>query len=199
VSKKLLVFAGAISMMLLQACSSNPVVGTPSGVASSSTSSSAPLAPKVQNPLPASVISKHPCDSALTAAQLTQLFGEVPSARHTDNAAGPGCGWTKASTSAGINIAWMTGLKDGLSDYYAQKQSDAYQQPADIGDYPAVVYNSTESTPVGDCSVGVGIADNLAFDVHFVVGSNRYGQQNPCDVAKVVAHDVLDNLKAAAR
>jgi hypothetical protein len=60
-----------------------------------------------------------------------------------------------------------------------------------------VAYNSTETSPVGDCSVGVGIADNLAFDVHFIVGSNRYGKLNPCDAAKIIAEDVLDNLKAA--
>src|SRR5439155_8704931 len=92
-----------------------------------------------------SVFSKHPCDSALTDAQLKQLTGEVPTARHTDNAAGPGCGWTKQSTAAGINVAWMTGLKNGLSDYYAKKSTDAYQQALTIGGYPAVEYNSTEA------------------------------------------------------
>lgn len=128
---------------------------------------------------------------------MEQLLGEVPPADHTDNAAGPGCGWTKPSTAAGINVAWMTGLKNGLSDYYAKKQTDAYQQPITIGGYPALIYDPIDVSPVGDCAIGVGIADNLAFDVHFIVGSNRYGKQNPCDVAKIIAEDVLSNLKAA--
>ncbi|MFD2416426.1 DUF3558 domain-containing protein [Amycolatopsis pigmentata] len=194
---KLLVSVGLIGFVLLQGCSSTPGAGTPSGTVSSTNSSSSVSAPKVQNPLPASVISKHPCLSALTDGQLADLIGEVPQAQHTDNAAGPGCGWTKPSTAAGIDVAWMTGLRNGLSDYYAQKQRDAYQQPITIGGYPAVAYNSTEVHPVGDCSVGVGIADNLAFDVHFIVGSDRYGKLNPCDAAKAIAEDVLTNLKAA--
>lgn len=196
--KKLLVSAGLIGLALVQGCSSTPETGAPSQTVSPSASSpSSILAPKVQNPLPVSVIGRHPCISALTNSQMTQLLGEVPPADHTDNAAGPGCGWTKPSTAAAINVAWMTGLKNGLSDYYAQKQSDAYQQPVTIDGYPAVAYNSTDAPPVGDCSVGVGIADNLVFDVHFIVGSDRRGKLNPCDAAKVIAGDVLANLKAA--
>lgn len=196
--RKLLVSAGVIGVTLVQGCSSTPGTGTPSATVSSPASSPGSIsAPKVQNPLTTSVISKHPCDTALTDSQLTQLVGEVPSSRHTDNAAGPGCGWTKRSTGAGIDVAWMTGLRNGLSDYYAKKETDAFQQPIMIGGYPAVVYNPVVASPVGDCGVGVGIADNLAFDVHFIVGSDRYGKLNPCDAAKAIAGDVLDNLKAA--
>lgn len=198
--RRLVALTGLVGLALLQGCSAQTVTGSPpSGVSASVSGSSAPLAPKVENPLPASLFTKHPCDSSLTDGQLTQLLGEVPASRHTDNQAGPGCGWTKRSTGAGINIAWMIGLKSGLSDYYAQKSTDAFQQPIEVGGYPAVEYNSTEASPITDCSVGVGIADNLVFDSHYVVGSNRRGTLNPCDAAKSIAQNVLENLQAAAR
>jgi hypothetical protein len=203
VTKWLRLSGALVGALMLAGCTSQGANGTQSTASTPSTApasaSGAALAPKVQNPLPASVFAKHPCDSALTATQLMQLMNEVPPPRHTDNAAGPSCGWTKSSTSAVITVGYLTALKDGLSDVYAKKTTDAYQQPLEVGGYPAATYNSTESTPVGDCDVAVGIADNLVFDVGFVVGTDRYGKENPCDAAKTIAEDVLENLKAAAQ
>jgi hypothetical protein len=199
VSKKLLVSVGVISVMLLQGCSSNAATGTPSNAASPSASiPSTASAPKVQNPLPASVISKHPCDAGtLTGTQLGQLFGEVPAAQRKDTQVGPGCQWQKTSTGATADVAWLTSVSGGLSQVYSQE--DAYRQVLEINGYPALAYNVTQNPPVGDCQIAIGISDSLVVGVGFVVGGNRYGQQNPCDVAKIVAQDVLGNLKASAQ
>ncbi|GLY64295.1 hypothetical protein Atai01_09140 [Amycolatopsis taiwanensis] len=160
---------------------------------------SAPKVSKVQNPLPASVVSKHPCDSALTDAQLTELLGMVPSARREDDPTGPVCGWQKTSTGATIGVGYLTNVSGGLSQVNDRQQGDAYYEALEVGGYPALAYNSTETAPVSDCHVAVGITDTVAYDVGFVVGGNRAGKQDPCDVAKIVAQDVLENLKAAAR
>jgi hypothetical protein len=198
VSRKLLFSVGVISVVLLQGCSSNAATDAPPSAPPSSSSSSVASAPKVQNPLPASVISKHPCDSALTDAQLTQLLGVVPSAQHDDDATGPACGWQKTSTGATIGVGYMTNVTGGLSQVYDQQRSDAYYQVLEVSGYPALAYNSTEAAAVSDCHVAVGITDTLAYDVGFVVGSDRSGKLNPCDAAKAIAQDVLDNLKASA-
>jgi hypothetical protein len=143
------------------------------------------------------VISKHPCDGALTSTQLTQLFGEVPTARHTDDATGAACQWQKGSTAATIDVGYMTGVTGGLSQVYERQQSDAYHQTLEIGGFPALAYNVTENPPVGGCDIAVGITDSLAVNIGFGIGSDRYGKQNPCDAANIIAQDVMENLKAA--
>jgi uncharacterized protein DUF3558 len=145
------------------------------------------------------VFSEHPCLSALTNAQLQALAGEVPVARHTDDDTGPACQWQKESTGGTIDVGYMINVTGGLNQVYQQQQNSAYHQPLTIDGYPALAYNVGQSTPIGDCGVAVGIADNLVFEAGLVVGSDRYGKTNPCDGAKVVAQDVLENLKAAAQ
>ena len=140
---------------------------------------------------------KHPCDSALTNEQLTTLLGMVPPARHTDNAAGPGCGWTKESTAAIIDVGWMTGVGGGLSQVYQAQTTAKFQQPMDVNGYPALAYDPIEQ-PTERCDLAVGVADNLVFDAGFHVGDDRRGKVDPCDAAKQIAQDVLANLRAAA-
>lgn len=197
-TRKLAAFAGVVGLLLVQGCS-HPATGMPPSSVSTPSASSSAQVPVVQNPLPASVVSKHPCESALTSGQLTQLIGEVPSPRHTDNAAGPGCGWTKQSTSAVVDVGWLSGATGGIGQVYQAEQSAAYHEPLDIEGYPALAYNSTENPPVAGCNISFGISDTLVVDAGFTVGSDRYGKLNPCDAAKAIAQDVLDNLKAAAQ
>ncbi|WP_246127652.1 DUF3558 domain-containing protein [Amycolatopsis rhizosphaerae] len=191
-------------MLLIGGCSSHSVTppvatGAGSGAASVSTGSSARLVPTVSSPLPVAVISKHPCDSALTDAQVKDLLGEISPRFHTDNQAGLLCQWQKQSTGATVAIGWLTGLKDGLNQVYANQKDDAYFQPSEIEGFPALVYDITDRKPDTNCAISIGIADKVAIDVGFTVGTNRSGKQNPCDAAKVIAGMVLDNLKAAAR
>ncbi|WAL64230.1 DUF3558 domain-containing protein [Amycolatopsis cynarae] len=153
---------------------------------------------KVTNPLPVSAMAKHPCDGALTSGQLAQLLGEAPAPEHADDATGPVCHWQKTSTGAIVGVGYMTNVSGGVSQVYDQQQGDAYRQVLQVGGYPALAYNSTESSPVTDCHVAVGVTDTLAYDVGFVVGSNRYRKMNPCDAAVDIAGKVLSNLKAAA-
>jgi hypothetical protein len=195
--------AALVGTLALAACTSQGPSSTPPAPSNNSTTStSAPgaaLAPKVQNPLPASVFSKHPCESALTDAQLQQLANEVLPARHTDDATGPACQWQKQSTAATFDVAYMTNVTGGLNQVYEQQQDSPYHQPLEISGYPALAYNVGQANPVGNCSISVGIADNLVFDVGFVPGTDRYGKVNPCDSAKIIAQDVLENLKSAAQ
>ena len=194
-SKWHIALATAGAAVLLVGCSSPVATAPPTATgASPSAASTAPIAPKVTDPLPASVFDKHPCDSGLTSAQLKSLFGEVPPARHTDNAAGPGCGWTKESTVAVIDVAWMTGVKGGLSQVYQAQQEAAFHQPTDVDGYPALFYNPTEQ-PTQMCGLAVAISDTLVFDVSY----NAIGSKvSRCDGAKQIAQDVLANLRATA-
>ncbi|WP_158888297.1 DUF3558 domain-containing protein [Amycolatopsis anabasis] len=201
--------ASALLLMFGAGCSSG-TEGSPSGESPGSTSASTPGgaaglprsgAPKVADPLPASVFEKHPCDGSLTPAQLTELLGEVPSARKTDNAAGPGCGWTKSSTHAIVDVGYMTGVTDGLTQMYeVQKPKAAFwQELAPVAGYPAIAYDATRAQPVESCAVAVGVADNLVFDAAATLGQNRIGKVDPCEASRKLAEMVLTNLKAEAR
>ena len=194
-SKRLVVPVVAGVALLMTACTSpTPTAPAATTGSTSSAASTEPVAPKVADPLPASAFDKHPCDSGLTPAQLKSLFGEVPPARHTDNAAGPGCGWTKSTTHSVIDVAWMTGVKGGLSQVYQAQQEAAFHQPTDVDGYPALFYNPTEQ-PTQMCGLAVAISDTLVFDVSY----NAIGSKvSRCDGAKQIAQDVLANLRATA-
>lgn len=183
---------GAVA--LATGCSSNSPSTPPAGVGGSApVSSTSAAAPPVSDPLPASVFDKHPCESALTTAQLNQLINVVPPARHTDNQAGPSCGWTKPSPLAIIDVAWMTGVHGGLSQVVAAQQNAPFHESTTVSGYPGLSYNSEQ--PTHDCHVAVGIADSLVFDVAFGADAAKV---SPCDGATQVAQKVLANLKAAA-
>lgn len=201
-NKRVVVTAAIAGVVLLGGCASHsqpPLVASTGSSAAPIGGSGTRLAPKVDNPLPASVVGKHPCDSALTDAQLTNLLGEVPPAFHTDQTAGPQCQWQKQSNGATIAVAWLTGFTDGLNQVYLNQREDAYFQPLRFEGYPAVVYDITDKTPDTNCAISVGITDRAVIDVGLTLGSERVGKQNPCDGAKTIAKMVLDNVKAAAR
>jgi hypothetical protein len=188
------VFVGAA--LLVAGCSSSPSTGSggTSATSSSPASSVAPAAPKVTDPLPASVFDKHPCDSALTADQLKQLISDAPPSYRTDNAAGPGCGWDRKDAGTIIDVAWMTGVRGGLGQVYAAQEQAPFRQPTEVDGYPGLLYNPNDQ-PTRICHIAVGIADNLVFDASL---NARVAKVDRCEGAKQIAQKVLANLKAAA-
>lgn len=182
--------------LLAVGCSSSPSTQPPGAVRTPSASSAFPgasSAPKVADPLPASVFDKHPCDIALTPDQLKQLISEAPPSHRTDNAAGPGCGWTRQSTGTIIEVAWLTGA-GSLSEVIASQEHSVFHQQTEVDGYPALYYNPEEQ-PTEICHVAVGIADNLVFEAAI---NALAGKVNRCDAANQIAEKVLTNLKAAA-
>lgn len=100
----------------------NPPVDS-SGPAASSSAAGKTLpyagAPKVEKPLPESVLSGHPCDGALTAAQINEIFKTQPQGVHADiPALGSECKWLNEDTGAVVLVLYTT-KADGLSAVYA--------------------------------------------------------------------------------
>lgn len=158
-------------------------------------------APKVNDPLPASVLDQPPCDSALTAGQLNDLLGESPAGRSEEDAVGTTCHWSKPTTGALISVGYATKVPDGLSSVYKNTQPQVkYWKPMpDLQGFPIVTYNSTsEGPPEDQCSSDVGIADERAFFVGVTIGTNKRGQIDPCEATRMVADMVLTNLKGAS-
>lgn len=200
---------GAMAAAVLVAgCSGGSTPSPPSDSPGSSASPSAtgktlPYAgaPKVEKPLPGSVLSGHPCDGALTAAQINEIFRMQPPGVHTDiPALGPECKWLNEDTGALVQVLY-TVKADGLSAVYANTKGLAkvWRPIPSVQGFPAVAHStSSDQGKEDNCQVSVGITDEYTVDASVGLGQSRVGKQDPCDAATQVAGMVVTNLKQKA-
>jgi hypothetical protein len=191
----LLVLAAAV--VLLAGCNSSTTgaAAPRTGASVTSGSASGDPAPKVAKPLNAASLTAAPCTS-LTTAQLGQIG--LPTVQHGDNASITGvaiCSWTDDTTINSIGISWQTGLGNGLSTIYSEKSQLGYWQPTVVDGYPAVFADLGDLRPKGDCSINVGISDQLSF-ISKYLSSPTTGSKS-CQFAEQAAADVIKNLGGA--
>jgi hypothetical protein len=68
------------------------------------------------------------------------------------------------------------------------------ERAPDIDGYPAVYFDTHDRRAAGNCSMAVGVADDLAVSVF----SEGYeGQQDSCDAAQGAAAAIVKTLKGA--
>ncbi|MEV6912132.1 DUF3558 domain-containing protein [Amycolatopsis sp. NPDC051071] len=196
----LMVLATA-SVLLLAGCTEKPQ--TPPAT-SSGPSSTAALpyadAPRVGNPMPATVIQRDPCE-VLTPAQISSLFQRQPEVQPAqDTGIARDCRWADISRGSSIGIQMLYAARDGLSQFYANKQRYKLWEPLEpVQGYPVVAYggNDTRQT-LGDCAVLVGVADNAVFEVDVNVVDSKVGTVDPCTDARMVADLAVTTLKSGA-
>ena len=156
-------------------------------------------APKVKDPLDVSRFEQSPCD-ALTSEDAKTL--NVPAiGEPTEVAFGKGCRWRNKQTQGVVGIQFFSTVKRGLSSLYAEAKGSnfPYFEPIeDIEGFPAVAYDPEAEKPTGDCSVGVGVTDQLAFTVQLDLSSTNIGQKDPCQVAAQVAGMMAKTMREAA-
>ncbi|WP_143132571.1 DUF3558 domain-containing protein [Amycolatopsis rubida] len=83
----------AATVVLVAGCSGGSTPSLPpvlSDIPGSSSAAGKTLpyagAPKVENPMPDSVLSTHPCDGAFTSGQVREILGKEIPGKHADNA-----------------------------------------------------------------------------------------------------------------
>lgn len=154
----------------------------------------------MDNPLPAKVMDGSPCDSALTEQELTDYLGQPGAAKPKDSELGPMCDWASTSGSgAGILVAYETKTGQGLSLTYKVEKPKAGRWVDDLAPvqgYPAVGYVDVGASGQRSCVIVVGVADDLAYSVSLVLGSDS--GKDACQLGRGVADTVLTNLKARA-
>ncbi|KAA9166660.1 DUF3558 domain-containing protein [Amycolatopsis acidicola] len=188
-----LAVAGALSACSSGNSGSPSPVGNSSSSAAAGSSSAAQLAPSVPSPLPVDSLTANPC-TALSADQVTQQ-GLTGAGEQGSSQTGPDCKW-KSSTSQ-LNVVYIspiTGNKNGLSDTYALKSKFAYFEPTTVSGYPAVYAEADDSRSIGDCSLWVGVTDQLAVSVSAQIGSGP-NKSNPCPVTARVAGAMITHLQ----
>ncbi|PFG48689.1 uncharacterized protein DUF3558 [Amycolatopsis sulphurea] len=200
---------GVAAVVSAAGCSGDPNAAPASSapVSASSSAAAATLphsgAPKVEHPLPASVLSGQPCQEALASDQLTQIFGTAPQGKpDTLPGIGPECRWANIDSGAGLSVGYTTQTHQGLSGVYqnTKPQSKVWRELPPIQAFPAVAASTFNAgTQTGFCGVSVGVADDLSFDVSLTPSdAKRAGGADPCELSARVADMVVTNLKRKA-
>src|SRR5215217_6976818 len=211
--RTILLTSAAVIALVAAGCSSGPTTtGTPSAAptknsspaSSGSATSSLPYAgaPKVPNPLPASIVNGDPCKDFLTPAQVEVTLGTPTDIKRADEPSiGPGCDLANTQTGAHIVVAYSTALPGGLSAIYQniKPKASPWKEYPSIQGFPAVGYvTPSGGLPDRFCQVSTGITDNLTVELSLFVGSGKRGKVVPCDAAEAVANQIMATLSQKA-
>jgi hypothetical protein len=192
----------AVCGLLLAGCTGERGSASPAPSTASGTANPLPHdgAPKVDTPLAATVLDAGPCDTGLTAEQVSTFLGDATPGKLSDSQLGPICNWSSNSGSgAGIAISYQTKSDQGISLAYQNVQPKAarWTPLAPIQGFPAVAYANSNDKRA--CVIVVGVTDELAYSTGLTLGDKAAGEGKDCfDVAPEVADAVLTNLKARA-
>jgi hypothetical protein len=188
---------GVVAVAVLLAGCSAATTGAPAPTTGTSTPTATDSggAPKVAKPLNAAGSVATPC-SSLTQAQLTNL-GLAAARGHDASITGVAiCSWTDDTTGDGIGISWQTGPGDGLATIYSERAQQGYWQPTTVDTYPAVFADIADLRSQGDCSLDVGVNDQLSFTSKYTSTRPEIGSKS-CQLAQQAAADVIKNVGGA--
>lgn len=201
------VTVGAVASVLLLAGCSPEKTGTATPAPSESSAGSAsanPDVPKVPAPLDPAKYVTQPCAVVPSSTLSSLRFTEQGAPQQQDDglgAAGPGCAWKISGEGMNLVVVIGTGNRDnglgGLAGLYQAHESGQFpflEKAPDVEGYPAIYIDKRDRRPIGNCSLDVGIADDLAVAVH---AGGYEGQQDSCAAAQQVAAAMITTLKGA--
>lgn len=186
--------------------------GNPPMVPPSSTASGAPVetlphsgAPKVENPIAdTSQWEGDPCN-LLTAQQLGSIGLKVPDPQREDvPSTGPGCYWEfDADSASGFSVSFASqGTGKGLSNLYKHKElgtAKVFEELPAIEGHPALIFIVDEDRrSEGECSVAVGLRDDLTVGVDLTADPSTAQGKEPCEWAEKVARLAVQTMKGAS-
>jgi hypothetical protein len=199
-------FGGVLLALVVAGCGSGGSATLPPASTNSPsvapTSASLPYggAPKVDHPLPVSVISGDPCADGLTSQQLTQIIGIAPQGKPSSDNVGATCNWVNSDTNSHVTVAFDTKDHTGLSGFYenTKPQAVVWKPLPAIQGFPAVAHVSTGNDSKDFCQISIGIADDLSVDVTIRLSDAKVGKADPCEMTGRVAEMVITNLRQKA-
>lgn len=159
-------------------------------------------APKVDQPLPPSVLSGNPCQDALTQPQIKEILGTTTPPKPEDiSATGPSCRWGNLDSGAGLTVFYDIRTHQGLSSVYqnTKPKTTTWRTLPPIHGLPAVAWSIYTGVGVDDsCDVSVGTADDYTVDAALTLGRGKAGKADPCELTAKVADMVVTNLRQRA-
>ncbi|MET9260502.1 DUF3558 domain-containing protein [Amycolatopsis sp. NPDC004079] len=194
----------AVGAALAAACAGPGSPAPPASTARPSPAVPLPYAgaPKVDRPLPPSVLSGDPCREALTAAQLKDILGATDPPRSEDvPATGPACRWDHPDSGAGLNVFYDIRTHQGLSAVYRNSKPlmTTWRPIPSVHGFPAVAFAAYTGIGADDsCDVSMGIADDYTVDAALNLGASKAGKADACELTVKVADMVIANLSRKA-
>ena len=163
--------------------------------------------PKVTTPLDVTKYGNDTCglvpNEELARLKYTDPGEPRPQDSTPEGQSGPSCGWKIKGAGISLLIILGTGNRDNGGGGLAGIQA-AYERPKnpikflerapDVEGYPAVYFDVHDRRPNGNCTMAIGLADDLAAGV-FAEGYE--GQQDSCDAAQGAAAAMVKTLKGA--
>ena len=190
------------ALCLLTACGGKTDGGTgsPSSSAPASSGADVPSNLKVPAPLPTGDLLSNPC--AVIAPSQFDALGFAGAGTKSDSAGnpsvGPDCRWVSKKNDGNlIFVGSLPGNKNGISDIYAGKPQAAYFEPVTVAGYPGAFSDVHDGRPSGNCTVFVGVTDQLAASVNAQIAEPD-AKPNACAIAQNVAEAMIQHLKGAA-
>jgi hypothetical protein len=158
-------------------------------------------APNVAHPIDTTRFHTAPC-SVLSPVQLQQLNVAAPG-QVVSSPAGPDCTWIDRNGPSKMTLGVIFSTSShGLKDIYSHKEDFKYfQQWPDIEGYPAVSALPIDRHTQGDCTVSVGVSNDLFVDVEAQLtgGANAPSDYtDPCPRALKAATAVVQTLKGGS-
>lgn len=153
-------------------------------------------APPVENPLDTTTFQQDPCLS-LTAAQTKEL--NVPtSGKPYEEVLGNGCEWRNDETRGKTNVVFLDRDPRGLSALYKANKAGKwayFEELSPIDGYPAITRDVVDDRDIGNCTVIVGVSDEIAFATILQLSEANVGKKDPCEVGVQVAGMALQTMK----
>jgi uncharacterized protein DUF3558 len=152
-------------------------------------------APEVSNPLDTTTFQQDPC-RALTPAQTKEL--NVPtSGKPYDEVLGNGCEWRNDETRGKTDVVFLDRDPRGLSALYKANKAGKwayFEELSPIDGYPAITRDVVDDRDIGNCTVIVGVSDEIAFATILQLSEANVGKKDPCEVGAQVAGMALQTM-----
>ncbi|MGH3951477.1 MAG: DUF3558 domain-containing protein [Pseudonocardiaceae bacterium] len=164
--------------------------------------------PKVASPLDVEPFLAKPCDlvseSILGEMGFTKPGEADIDSKEAKKLIGPSCSWFAPDGGPNMHVAIHTPKRDngngGLASVYENKELGIFEflTPTEVPghpDYPAVFAGSKDYRAEGECTMFVGISDDLEFATGV---KDRNNPAAACPAAQKVAAAVIETLKEGA-
>ncbi|MGH3467953.1 MAG: DUF3558 domain-containing protein [Thermocrispum sp.] len=189
-------YISAATLFVLAACGSEPPSASEGPQAGGDSNLPHSGAPAVASPLELGKFESSPCE-ILGPRQLASIDLKNTQSTEDKQPPGPTCSYSRSDAPASaIAVSFLTSDTQGLSRLYQNETVDSsayFEEVRSVSGHPGVLTGLTDNRDQGDCSLVVGVRDDLVMQI--VVTGHAGG--DPCELATAVGRLAVDRLKAA--
>lgn len=152
-------------------------------------------APKVEDPLDMRQF-RDAC--LLLTSEQSQSLDLGTNGTPSESAFGSQCDWKNDTTGSDVQILILDKTDNGLSGPYGSNEEgelEVFEEVPPIEGYPAVIGMVRDIRDLGNCTISVGVRDELAIDFSVRLSRVNVGKKDPCEVTARVAGMAVQTIK----